>query len=208
MSTSPVPLPALPENGPRLALAPPPAAPSAGTDAPAPELLRLAAVAESLLEDGGDPPALAPAHLRRRVAAVGNLLRDAAEAVAAADAHVAAARSEAARIAARADDEVARLWRAVSADVAERRSATDAFVARAGERAEREAESVLADASARADALLARADDLVAAWLDEANAEVARMLEGAPKAAEGPVLAAADAPPPRRRLLARLFRRG
>jgi hypothetical protein len=189
--------PALPEHGPRLLLAPAPAEPPdpRGAD-PSPELLRLAETAESLL---GDP----------LLGAVAELLRDAARAVAAADAHVAGARAEAAQVAGRAEDDVARLWHTVSADVATRRAATDAFVARALERAKAEADAIVADAPERAALMVARAEELVAAWLDEANAEVARILESLPA---GPVLTPVpdppDPPPPARpRGLRRHFRR-
>ncbi|HWC10214.1 MAG TPA: hypothetical protein VG455_03235 [Acidimicrobiales bacterium] len=205
----PVHPPALPEDGPRVF---PPRAlgPSVErSDDPAPELWRLAAQAESLL---GDTTGLFDgAHIGQRVGAVAGLLRDAAAAVAAADAHVAEARAEAARVADRAEEEVARLWRTVSADVATRRAATDAFVARAVERAERDADARLADASARADLLLARAEDLVAAWLDEANAEVARILAPVPAPPPAATVAPTGSSPPRRprrrRRLRRLFRR-
>jgi vacuolar-type H+-ATPase subunit H len=213
--------PALPEDGPGLLLASTEDEPHVGAAGdPSPDLLRLATLAHSLLtdslvSDNGDPfgaggaAPLAPVALRRRVSAVADLLRDAAEAGAAADAHVAAARAEAGRITVRAEADMARLWRTVSADVATRRAATDAFVARALERAEHEADAVVADASARADLLLARAEDLVAAWLDEANAEVARVLDSAPApaAVTPPALAPVVVPDRSRRRLRRLFRR-
>jgi hypothetical protein len=187
--------PALPEDGPRLLLAPPPADPPAEVGAdPCPDLLRLAAAAESLLRD----PVLG---------AVAELLREAAGAVAAADAHVAGARAEAARVAAHAEEEVARLWRTVSADVASRRASTDAFVARALERAKAEAEAVLADASERADRVLARAEELLAVWLDEANAEVGLILESSPGEPLQPVLPSPKARRRRLGFLGRLFRR-
>ena len=200
--------PALPEDGPRVVPTPALGPSVEKTDDPAPELWRLAAQAESLL---GDTTGLFDgAHIGQRVGAVAGLLRDAAAAVAAADAHVAEARVEAARVADRAEEEVARLWRTVSADVATRRAATNAFVARAMERAEREADARLADASAKADLLLARAEDLVAAWLDEANAEVARILAPVPAPPREATVAPTDSSPPRppsRRRLRRLFRR-
>ena len=185
----------------------PAAEPDAGTSENSmAELLQLAAQAESLLRDTS--ALFDGVQVRQRVGAVAGLLRDAAQALAAADADVAATRAEAARVATRAEEEVARLWRTVSADIATRRAGTDAFVARVRERAEREADARLADASAKADLLLARTEELVASWLDEANAEVARILESAPALVEVSVLPAPEpAAPRRRRFLSWLRRR-
>ncbi len=197
----PVAWPALPEDGPRLALAAPSAELLAGrTSESLPKLWRLAAQADSLLTDMSG--LFDSARIRQQVNAVAALLRDAADAVAAADADVASARAEASRV----DEEAARLWRTVSADVATRRAATDAFVARAVERAEREADAVLGDATAKADLLVARAEDLVATWLDEANAEVGRILASAP-APPSALAASATGPSRPRSSLWRLFRR-
>ena len=82
-------------------------------------------------------------------------------------------------------------------------------MARALERAKAEADAILADASERADLVLARAEELVAAWLDEANAEVARVLEPVPdpSSVEAVKLEVEPPLPARRRLVARLFGR-
>lgn len=213
--------PALPDGGPKVdrdRLRPRP--PAGGTGDPSGRLLRLAPVAEALLAElagadvagadvaNGDGAApLAPARLRRQVAAVHGLVGDAVGALVVADARLAEARAEAEELVSRAEAEVSRLWRKVSADVAARRSATDAFVDRAQERAEREAARVVADAQARADSLLAQTGELVAAWLEGPTNDVGGAAV-APPADTDP-----GDPPPRAegrrpRLLSRLFRRG
>jgi hypothetical protein len=211
--------PVLPEGGPRVdpdRLRPRP--PDGGAGDPSVGLLRLAPLGEALLAEVADAgmaaaeaadadaaAPLAPARLRRQVAAVRGLVGDAVGALAVADARLAEARAEAVEVVARAEAEVSRLWRRVSADVAARRSATDAFVARAQERAERDAARVVADARARADELLAHTGDLVASWLEEPTNDVAEPAEALP------VGRGLGAPPPaplaRRGLWRRLLRR-